>query len=296
MGATSWVACPIDLSWGNVIPLCQQNQVNGLHTKEKKMSTTRVVFAVFLMTVVTAFVVSVCAAGVAYAAGPEPQQQPDCATCHSEVAKTWGGGKHAIKGIACTACHQPGPNAHPGSPIGVDKSAAFCSTCHSAAGTEWQTSGHGKANVACTSCHDMHSASLKFKAPTDLCASCHKEREDQSNMPMDSSTNACINCHMHSTASGTTATNPTPSNHSFVMGADACQRCHKDNVHTAHQIISTVLPQPGADKPVQQLVPTATLAAASAASNGVSAWPNIMGGVIGGLLLGFISAVVVVRR
>jgi hypothetical protein len=113
---------------------------------------------------------------------------------------------------------------------------------------------------------------------------------------MDSSTNACINCHMHSTASGTTATNPTPSNHSFVMGADACQGCHKDNVHTAHKIASTVLPQPGTDKPVQQPVPTATLAAASVTSNSVSAWPNIAGGVIGGLLLGFISAVVVVRR
>lgn len=260
------------------------------------MSTTRIFFAVFLIAVVAALVVGVCAVGAVYAAGPEPQQQPDCATCHSDIAKTWGGGKHSINGITCTACHTPGPNAHPGSPMGADKSAAFCGTCHSAALKEWETSGHGKANLACNSCHDMHSASLKFKTPTDLCASCHKERENQSNMPMDSSTNTCVNCHMHSTAPGTKASNPTPSDHSFVMGADACQRCHKDNVHAAHQIVSTAPPQPGTDKPVQPPAPTVTAAATSAASNSVSAWPNIAGGAIGGLLLGFVSAVVVVRR
>jgi predicted CXXCH cytochrome family protein len=260
------------------------------------MSITRVAFAVFLIAVVTAFVVIVCAAGVAYAAGPEPQQQPDCATCHSEVAKAWEGGKHAEKGVACVVCHKPGSNAHPGSPIGVDKSADLCGTCHSAAFKEWQASGHGRVNVACSSCHDMHSAALKFVTPTDLCAGCHKERSSPTNMPMGSATNACIGCHMNSAAPNANAGSTPPSNHSFVMGADACQRCHKDSAHAAHQIVSTAAPQPGTDKPVQQPVPTATVAAASVTSNSVSAWPNIVGGVIGGLLLGFISAVVVIRR
>ena len=259
------------------------------------MSTTRVMLAILLIAAVTLVVVGLCMAPNAYAAGPEPQQQPDCATCHSDAAKVWTGGKHAAKGIACTACHTPGPAAHPGNPIGVDKSSAFCGTCHSAALKEWQTSGHGQANLACSSCHDMHSASLKFKTPTELCASCHKERESQTKMPMDSATNPCVNCHMYNVPPGANPTSTTPTNHSFVMSADACQRCHNGNVHASHQIVSTVPPQPGTDKLVQPPAPTVT-PAASVASGIASAWPNIAGGAIGGLLLGFISAVVVVRR
>ena len=142
----------------------------------------------------------------------------------------------------------------------------------------------------------MHSAALKFVMPTDLCAGCHKERMSPTDMPMGSATNACVSCHMNSTAPNANTQGTTHFDHSFVMATDACQSCHKDNAHSSHKIASTAEPQPGTDQPIQQPVPIATLAAASVTSNNASAWPNIVGGVIGGLLLGFISAVVVIRR
>ena len=298
------------------------------------MSTQRILFAILLIAAVTTVVVGLCMVENAYAAGPEPQQQPpDCTTCHADRAKQWETSRHAQafssaefkktwdagknqpdclachttgfdvntgkykqEGVGCSTCHKPGPNGHPGGPMSVADSAEFCGTCHTSTYHEWQKSGHGQANLACSSCHDMHSTELRFKTTADLCSSCHKERANQAGMPMDNTAGACTNCHMYNITKGANAEGKAPTGHSFVMGTDACQRCHKDNIHVAHKVISTAPPQPGTDKPIQQPVASRVAAAAPAASNMSSALPGAAGGLIGGLLLGFISAVVVIRR
>ena len=296
------------------------------------MSTTRIVLAIFLIALVTALVVGLCAAGKAHAAGPEQQQTPDCTTCHGDRAKQWETGNHAKaftnpafksawdsgknqkyclachttgydantgnyaqEGVGCSACHKPGPNGHPGGPMSVSDSAEFCGTCHTTTYHEWQKSGHGKADLACASCHDMHSTSLRFRTAADLCSSCHQERNSQAGMPMNQ-VGLCTDCHMYNTPDSSRVEGKAPTGHSFVLGSDACQRCHSKDIHAAHQVSTTDTPLIGTDKVITTAVPTLAAPSAVAGSNGGLGLPHVAGGALGGLLLGFVAAVVVRRN
>jgi len=257
---------------------------------------------------------------------------PECATCHAEVAKQWQSGKHAAAfsncafqkawadgknlkyrltchttgydtntdkyaqdGVDCLACHRPaGTNSHPGGAMTVSDSADFCGTCHTTTFHEWQKGGHGKANIACKSCHDMHSTTLRTTNPDDLCSNCHKERNVQAtNMPM-SGVSQYANCHMF-TLPDNKAEGKGATGHSFVMSSDACQRCHKDNIHEAHKINPTSPPQPGTDKSIIPPAAAPALAPKPAGSSN-SSMAGVVGGALGGLLLGFAAAVVVRRN
>jgi predicted CXXCH cytochrome family protein len=299
------------------------------------MSTTRIMLAILFVAALTALIVGLCTAGLAEAAGPEPQstpvaQTPDCATCHSDRAQQWQASKHAAAfsnpafkktwdegknqqyclachttgfdantgqyaqdGVGCTACHKPsGTNPHPGGAMTVSDSAEFCGTCHTTTLHEWQQGGHGKANVACKSCHDMHSTTLRTTNSDDLCSNCHKERNVQlANMPMNATTQ-CANCHML-TLSESKVEGKGATGHSFAMNSDACQLCHKENIHEAHKISLTSPPQPGADKAI---TPPPSTPASTPDSIRNSSMANIGVGALGGLLFGFAAAVVVVRR
>ena len=301
------------------------------------MSTTRITCAIFLVAIATAVVVGLCTAGAAAAAGTELQGTPptqDCTACHSDLAQQWQSSKHAIafsgdafkktwaeggnqkycltchttgydantdkyvqESVTCQACHKPaGTNGHPGGAMTVSDSAEFCGACHTTTFHEWQKGGHGKANIACKSCHDMHSTTLRVTQSGDLCSNCHKERNVQAaNMPMSGLTQ-CANCHMFTPvqdkAEGKGATG-----HSFVMGSDACQKCHKDNIHAAHNVDPTAPPQPGMDTAITPPSPASAQAPAVApAAVGSSNLAGIAGGALGGMLFGFAAAVVTVRR
>jgi len=259
-----------------------------------------------------------------------PAQTPDCTTCHSDRAQQWQLSRHANAfnnpafkkmwdegknqkyclvchttgydantdqytqdGVGCSACHKPaGTNPHPGGAMTVSDSADFCGTCHTTTLHEWQKGGHGKANVACRSCHDMHSTSLRTTNADALCSNCHKERSlEIANMPM-SGAAECANCHMF-TLPDDKAEGKGATGHSFVMSSDACQRCHKDNIHAAHKIDVTSPPQPGVDKLITPPTLTPIAAPSSPSSSGVA---GVVGGALGGMLLGFAAAVVVTRR
>jgi len=301
------------------------------------MSTTRIMLAIVFIILVTGLVVSLCTVGSAEAAGPEPQgtppPTPDCSTCHSDRTQQWQSGNHAKafadsafkaawdsgknqqyclachttgfdantgkyaqEGITCQACHKPGPQGHPGGPMSVSDSAEFCGTCHVTTFHEWQKSGHGQANLACSSCHDMHSAGLRFKTAADLCANCHQKRNAEAGMPMNTS-GLCTDCHMYTLSDNPNAEGKAPTGHSFVMGADACQRCHKDDIHAAHKIASTSAPTPGTDKLIVTPIPPPAVApGVASAGDGGSTLPGVAGGAVGGLVLGFITAVAFLRR
>ncbi len=267
--------------------------------------------------------------------GTPPAQTQDCSACHADRVKQWESGKHAqafstdafqklwadggkqkycltchttgydtkadsyvAEGVTCLACHkQAGDNTHPEGAMTVSSSAEFCGTCHVTTLHEWQQSGHGKANIACTSCHDMHSASLRETPSGDLCTNCHKERNVQAvGMPM-STVAQCANCHMFTQEQVNKQEGKGPTGHSFVMGSDACQRCHKDNIHTAHQVEIGATPQPGTDKPVVLPTQPATNAAPSGPTpSSNTALPGTAGGALSGLLVGFAAAALIVRR
>jgi predicted CXXCH cytochrome family protein len=297
------------------------------------MSTSRIFFAVLLIAIATALVVGLCMVENASAAGPEQQQSSNCSTCHADVYKQWSTSNHAKAftddvfksswdagknqkyclachttgydpntgnyadpSIGCQICHKPGPNGHPGGPMSVSDSAEFCGTCHTTTYHEWQKSGHGQANVACSSCHDMHSTSLKFKSAADLCASCHKDRNAAANMPMNT-TSQCTDCHMYSLPDNSRVEGKAPTGHSFILGSEACQRCHAKDIHQTHKIDLTSAPQPGTDTSIMPTVaaPTASTEVSGASSAGPGL-PGIAGGALGGLVLGFVTAAVIVRR
>jgi len=301
------------------------------------MSTIRMILAIVLIAAVAALVVSLCSAENAAAAGldQDPPPPPNCIACHSEIAEVWKSGKHAnafgdsafIKawdegknqkycltchttnydantdqyvqeGVGCVSCHKPaGTQSHPGGAMTVSDSAEFCGTCHTTTLHEWQKGGHGKANVACQSCHDMHSTTLRTTNSDDLCSNCHKERNVQAaNMPMSGLTQ-CANCHMFTPVQEKTE-GKGATGHSSVMGSDACQKCHKDNIHAAHKIDPTVPPQPGTDKSITPPSPASAqqVAAPAPAAAASSNLPGIAGGALGGMLFGFAAAVVTVRR
>ena len=115
----------------------------------------------------------------------------------------------------------------------------------------------------------------------------------QANMPMDNTTQ-CANCHMYTLPDASKAEGKAATGHSFVMSADACQRCHKDNIHEAHNVNPTAPPQPGMDKLIA--TPASTPEVAPAAAKGSSGLGGIIGGAIGGLLVGFVAASSVIRR
>lgn len=272
------------------------------------------------------------AAGLDQGSQP-PAQTPTCAGCHSERTTQWQSGKHAQAfsnpafqklwadgknqkycltchttgydtatdkyteaAVGCEACHKPaGTAGHPGGAMTVESSAEFCGTCHVTTLHEWQKSGHGQANIACSSCHDMHSGSLRTTATGDLCTNCHNERNVQANMPMSGSTQ-CANCHMFTLPEGTNAEGKGPTGHSFVMASDACQRCHKDNIHAAHNVEASAMPKPGSDKPIAPAKPDTTAAGTVQATTTGSTLPGTAGGALGGLLVGFAAAALIVRR
>lgn len=294
------------------------------------MSTTRILIAICLIAAAIMLIVGLCMVGDAHAEGPQPQQTPDCSACHADRVKQWESSSHAKafssdvfqsswsaakneeyclschttgydansgnytqKDVGCQACHKPGPNGHPAGPMSVSDSAEFCGTCHTTTYHEWQKSGHGKANVACNSCHDMHATTLRFTSAADLCSTCHKETSSQAGMPM-SAAGECTDCHMYTLPDTNRVEGKAPTGHSFVMDADACQRCHKDDIHAAHKITSTSAPQPGTDKLIKAPEPTPSIAPESA-SHGTGL-PGVAGGALGGLVLGFATASVITRR
>jgi hypothetical protein len=298
--------------------------------KEVNMSTTRIFIAVFLVAVVTALVVGLCLVEDAHADGPQQQQPTDCSTCHADRVEQWKAGNHAKafsdgafksawdagknekyclachttgfdansgnyvqEGVGCLACHKAGPNGHPGGPMSVSSSAEFCGTCHTTTYHEWQKSGHGQANLACDSCHDMHSTTLRFRSAADLCSNCHKERNAQAGMPMNT-VGLCTDCHMYSLPDASRVEGKAPTGHSFVLGPEACQGCHKEDIHAAHKIVSTSAPQPGTDKVIKMPEPTPTEVPSTV--NSGPGLPGVAGGAVGGLVLGFATATIVVRR
>ncbi|MFP3983018.1 MAG: cytochrome c3 family protein [Desulfurivibrionaceae bacterium] len=161
-----------------------------------------------------------------------------CKSCHEDQHKTFSETPHE----ACEDCHGNG-SAHVegGGDVTEIKSFAgmnekeaneICFECHKRQSTQFtfNQSMHSLSNVACIDCHTAHpgednrnEANLKM-AGSELCYSCHAEKEAEFKMPrhhpLPEDGKGCINCH-----------DPHESNNRAKLegpGNEACFECHAE--------------------------------------------------------------------
>lgn len=192
-----------------------------------------------------------------------------CLVCHTTgydpATATW-----EADGVTCTACHTDADNAHPNTPMTVDRSPDLCGRCHSDTRfgwQDWQGSTHYQRGMSCTTCHDPHSASLKTPAQpradgtseiSDLCTTCHQEAS--MNFPYTAHHQqgvACVDCHLEHMETGVEQDPHTIPDHSFQASLATCNTCHADQMHapldettaaavvTAPTVPGTTEPTPG---------------------------------------------------
>jgi DmsE family decaheme c-type cytochrome len=155
---------------------------------------------------------------------PPPQDgqyvgMDQCAACHEETVAKFRESIHGQKGFeqrsnhACETCHGPG-KAHvdagggKGSMTTIktltkEQQSEMCLKCHDRGSkTDWAGSLHETRGLACQDCHSVHSPAAKpqLKAEqTDLCFTCHKQKQSQffrpSHHPVREGKMECSSCH-----------------------------------------------------------------------------------------------------
>jgi DmsE family decaheme c-type cytochrome len=144
-----------------------------------------------------------------------------CAPCHEKQTDTFNASLHGKKGFerrsdkACETCHGPGQEhvkadgdktkIRSFASLNSSEKSEICLTCHDRGQRmEWAGSTHDSRGLACEDCHSMHSsrsekAQLKTVSETDLCFSCHKQKQGQflraSHHPLREGKVTCSDCH-----------------------------------------------------------------------------------------------------
>ena len=113
-----------------------------------------------------------------------------CLNCHDNTNGEaplidWAGSLHANDQVACSSCHK----LHiPGSLLeDTHAQTGNCAACHANPEMEhgpiaWENSVHANVNLACADCHTLHTDHNALKnrtAQTDICYSCHRDRENE---------------------------------------------------------------------------------------------------------------------
>jgi DmsE family decaheme c-type cytochrome len=175
-----------------------------------------------------AVVVAVLLAGALFLTAtprtPAPQDgqyvgQEQCAACHEETVAKFRESIHGQKGFekrsnhACETCHGPGKtHVDAGGGKGTmttiksltkEQQSEMCLTCHErGTKSDWAGSLHETRGLSCQECHSVHSpaAEPQLKAEeTDLCFSCHKQKQSQffrpSHHPIREGKMECSSCH-----------------------------------------------------------------------------------------------------
>jgi DmsE family decaheme c-type cytochrome len=155
---------------------------------------------------------------------PAPQDgqyvgQDQCAECHEDTVAQFRESIHGQKGFekrsshACETCHGPG-KAHVDAGGGKgtmatvktmtkEQQSEMCLECHDRGSkSDWAGSLHETRGLACQDCHSVHSPAAKPQLKTketDLCFSCHKQKQSQfyrpSHHPIREGQVTCSSCH-----------------------------------------------------------------------------------------------------
>jgi DmsE family decaheme c-type cytochrome len=145
--------------------------------------------------------------------------QEQCVACHEETVVKFRESIHGQKGFekrsnhSCETCHGPG-KAHVDAgggkgtmttvkSLSKDKQSEMCLSCHDrGAKSDWAGSLHETRGLACQDCHAVHSPAAEPQlkaAETDLCLTCHKQKQSQffrpSHHPIKEGKMECSSCH-----------------------------------------------------------------------------------------------------
>jgi formate-dependent nitrite reductase cytochrome c552 subunit len=170
-------------------------------------------------------------------------KKEECLVCHRGTydAKTGIVTEHSV---SCQDCHGPDNPDHPQkAKMVIPVTSDVCRSCHGYTWGQWRVSAHAQNNIQCFDCHKMHQNKLRKGSPKDpdeLCGTCHPKRLDDfvhSSHGIKGLT--CITCHMPKPEEvfqrfrGTGAPN-----HIFTVEAKPCANCHREMVHSGHEIPS----------------------------------------------------------
>ncbi len=153
-----------------------------------------------------------------------------CLECHqTRGLPEWHASTHATEEVSCASCHSIHTAKTPQS---------ACINCHSDVVTQFQLPFHHPVKedmMSCTSCHDPHAATEKqlitHERTTDLCYSCHQDKQGPFIFEHDPVQEDCMICH-----------NPhgTVSRGLLNMGEPAlCLQCHEFHFHAGYKAVTS---------------------------------------------------------
>lgn len=159
-----------------------------------------------------------------------------CLKCHTTGYNPQTG-QAALEGISCEECHGPFKPNHPPIVMAVTEKASACGDCHWTTYNEWQLSVHAQQDVTYTSCHAVHSQAHTMPDGRLPCAECHQERYDDFAHATHAEVGAdCESCHMYTPPAQSMTEGRVSTGHTFTIGPEACASCHRDTIHTRHEI------------------------------------------------------------
>ncbi len=159
-----------------------------------------------------------------------------CLACHT-TGYDPESGQTALEGVSCESCHGPFKPGDPPSVMTIAHEPQACGDCHWTTYNEWQVSVHAQQGVTCTSCHAVHSQSHTMPDGRLPCASCHPERYEDFAHATHAEVGAdCETCHMHTPPGQSMVEGRVSTGHTLTVSTDACASCHRDTIHTRHEI------------------------------------------------------------
>lgn len=182
--------------------------------------------------------------------------QDACLKCHTTGFDT-GSGKFMSEGVTCEACHGPFKQGHPAAEtMQLPMASDTCRMCHEAAFTEWEASKHAAQKIECFDCHLAHTQGLRTGSEEKLCGACHSNEQTQLVHSRHGINGVnCTSCHMAQEMK--TTANPSGMqvqvrDHSFAVGADVCNGCHGDTIHTSAKLTGSAQVVPATEAHPQE--------------------------------------------
>ena len=153
-----------------------------------------------------------------------------CLQCHGlGDAAMFEHTAHAMNEVSCVSCHSVHGEQRAG--LLVKREPGLCNDCHKDIEAMTYLPSHHpirEHKMICTDCHDVHSDgyanSVAGERPTDLCFSCHADKQGPfifEHAPVTEDCGICHNPH------GTVANNLLTQNEPFL-----CLQCHQMHFHT----------------------------------------------------------------
>lgn len=162
----------------------------------------------------------------------------DCAQCHEDITKGFGGATHAKlmtpgdtqKEMGCEACHGPGSvhskaGGGAGTIVNPAKNPNTCYQCHLDKRGEFNLPyGHKPGVVGCSECHSPHAGDavkgggVRLNAANETCLKCHESQRGPFVFEHEALRDNCTVCH---TPHGSTNAKMLK-----ARNATLCLQCH----------------------------------------------------------------------